>query len=181
MKKRGITILCKIIRGILCTIGLIWIIIQLSWFEIRDYRIFYLPKMDSYVCVRFVKSGYKGIDKYIDISFGDTIESVKESNPWDSDIIRIPARREIRDYWGVRTGDNGTIYFVNLDQCQFIQGKGDKEFVYQTPLDEPRLVSRIDLAASDFFTYSITTTQWLKIKNIKIYSLNEDEEIKEIF
>lgn len=176
MIRDRLKIIGKILYTFFFTIGLIWCIIQLSWFEIRNYRIFYLPKLDSYLCVRLVESGYNNVDKYVDITLGDTIESVKDSNPWNSDIIRLSGKRWIQDYIGVRVGDIDTIYFEGSKKHQFILGKGDVFFADNVPI----VTHMGGPSTVGYYSYLIETSSRLMIKKVRVTSNNENEEIIEV-
>ena len=172
----------KILNCILCTIGLLWCIVELYWFEPLNYRVFYLPNIDAFVCTRIVESGYEDIDKYyLDLSFGDSVESVLHTNPWKSDIIRFPVHHCMDSHFGIRGSEKDTIYVNGNISHQFINNKKEKQFVWIDALDFKSSIHEPGGKPKDGCSlYWVTCDPSAKAKNIRILSLNENEDIQEI-
>lgn len=194
MIKNSLTEVWRVARGILCGIGILWCIVQISSsenrnYESQNYKVYYLPRINSYVCVRLVDADYhvneRGDLKYIDLTFGDSPESVINLHPWNADMIRYDAYRLMYTSIYTMGPDRDTVYVECVNNhCQFINRKKNQTFIeierYPGDFDFIDFENMLDAAEISPYRYIIRVGETLKIKNINIYSKNEGEEIQEI-
>lgn len=166
-------------------IGLVWSIAKISWYEPNNYKIFYLPKMDAYICMRLFDDEYNKGEKYIDLVFGNSVEEAINGTPWNSDIIRITSYTSEQHYIAVQKDDNSVVYIQNHTPVVLICNKGSKRFVRLHPLDKHRItktnLSTHGAESSDnHFSYRVECYPSHAAKDLIVRSLTSGEHIEEV-